>query len=70
MGISDHKYVNFSEDYELNDHLKKAKKAQTEANREVLKEMGKELKEKLDETRLTHEQFDEYIADNLSRLED
>ncbi|MFY7928705.1 MAG: hypothetical protein ACOVS5_07545 [Oligoflexus sp.] len=62
--------VNFSQDYELNDHLKKAGKSQSETNRTVLREMGDELKASLKVSRLTHKEFDDYIADNLWRLED
>ena len=69
MSISDHDYVNFSEDYELNDHLKKAGKRQTERNRAILKVMGDELKKKLDKTRLKHDEFDTYISEQKSRLE-
>jgi hypothetical protein len=65
----DHKYVNFDEDYELNDHLRKHEKRQTEDNRTMLKKMGKEQKAGLGVSRLTHEQFDDYIADNLHRLD-
>ncbi|CAD7498374.1 hypothetical protein ACXRSW_22550 [Aeromonas dhakensis] len=67
MGI-EYDQVNFSQDYELNDHLKKASKSQSAANRTVLVKMGDELKKLLGVSRLTHKQFDDYIAKNLSRL--
>ncbi|MGY3859958.1 hypothetical protein [Aeromonas intestinalis] len=69
MGISDHEYVNFSEDYELNYHLKKVSKAQTEKNRTTLRTMGKELKTMLNKERVTHTEFHSYILKNLSRLD-
>lgn len=69
-GKYDHEHVNFDEDYELNDHLKKHDKKQSTYNRKVLREMGNELKERLGKRVLTHKEFDEYIADNLHRLED
>lgn len=70
MPISDHEYVNFSEDYELNYHLKKWSKAQSINNRNTLITMGAELKGILNVHYLTHKQFDEYIGKNLYRLED
>lgn len=65
----DHEHVNFDEDYELNDHLKKHDKRQTEKNRDTLKAMGIELKLVLNKTVLTHKEFDAYIAKNLGRLD-
>ncbi len=69
MGISDHEYVNFSEDYELNYHLKKVGKAQTEKNRTTLRTMGTELKTQLGKVRITHAEFHTYISKNLYRLD-
>lgn len=69
MGISDHEYVNFSEDYELNYHLKKVSKAQTEKNRTTLRTMGTELKTQLGKARITHAEFHAYISKNLYRLD-
>ncbi|MEG3617527.1 hypothetical protein V5T82_03570 [Magnetovibrio sp. PR-2] len=69
MSISDHEYVNFSEDHELNYHLGKVGKRQTEANRDELKKMGDELKAKLDKTRLKHGEFHAYVNENKDRLE-
>lgn len=66
----EYKYVNFEEDHELNDHLKKHKKAQSERNREVVREMGKEIKEIDGTTYVTHERLDDYMSDHLVRLED
>lgn len=70
MGISDHEYVNFSEKYELNYHLKKVNKAQSQNNRDTLVVMGNELKKELDVTMVTHKQFHDYVKNNLERLED
>ncbi|MAL39561.1 hypothetical protein [Thalassospira sp.] len=69
MGISDHEYVNFSEDYELNYHLDKVDKRQTKGNREILKDMGAELKKVLDKTMLTHAEFHPYVSKQKYRLE-
>lgn len=69
--MNDWDYVNFSQDYELNHHLQKVDKRQTEANRSTLKVMGNELKNELNERFLTHKQFHSYISQsrNLQRLE-
>jgi len=69
MSISDHDYVNFSEAHELNYHLKKVDKRETEANREILKTMGDELKKALNKTRLKHSEFHPYVVKNKNRLE-
>lgn len=69
MSVSDHQYVNFSQDYELNDHLRKAGKKQSIANHATLKMMGSELKAQLGKTMLTHKEFDACIATQLHRLE-
>lgn len=69
MGISDHDYVNFSEDYELNYHLRKVGKSQSIANRETLRAMGRELKARLNKTRITHGEFSPYVAANKHRLD-
>ncbi|MDG0502498.1 hypothetical protein [Klebsiella pneumoniae] len=53
MALSDHEYVNFSEDYELNYHLRKVKKQESVANRATLRTMGTELKARLNKTYLT-----------------
>ena len=65
---SDHKTVNFGEDHELNYHLKKNGLSQSIANRKVLVELGKEVKEKLDKNILTHEDVDAAIIDNIDRF--
>ena len=69
MGISDYEYVNFQENYELNYHLRKVSKKETENNRTILRIMGNELKTKLNKTRVTHKEFHEYILTQLYRLE-
>jgi hypothetical protein len=69
MGMSDHDYVNFSEDYELNYHLNKVDKRQTESNRNLLKVMGNELKTKTGKARLRHDEFHPYVKQEKSRLE-
>ncbi len=47
MPLSDNKYVSFSEDHELNYHLKKWGKKQSKANRDQLVKLGSELKRNL-----------------------
>lgn len=68
----DHKYVNFSQDHEMNYHLRKVDKSQSIENRKTLRVMGPELKGKLGQTRVTHTEFHNYIntKSNLARLED
>lgn len=68
MALSDHEYVNFSEDYELNYHLRKVQKQESAANRATLQVMGTELKTRLNKTYLTHGEFHAYIKTQLSRL--
>lgn len=69
MPLNDHEYVNFSQDYELNYHLKKVDKRQTEDNRNELREMGKEIKKALNALYVRHDVFHEYIKKNLHRLD-
>jgi len=68
MPLSDHEYVNFSQDHELNYHLEKVSKSQSIANRSTLKTMGNELKTKLNKTYLTHAEFHAYVKTQLARL--
>lgn len=67
--MNDHDYVNFSQDHEMNYHLRKVDKRQTESNRDKLRTMGKELKAILSKTRLTHGEFHPYVLKNKARLE-
>ncbi|MFT2098387.1 hypothetical protein ACMUMQ_08540 [Marinomonas sp. 2405UD66-6] len=69
MGISDHDYVNFSEDYELNHRLKSVDKRQTQGNRDILVLMGIELKTSLGKVRLLHSEFHPYVVKQKARLE-
>ena len=57
--------VNFSEDHELNNLLKKNDLSQSIENRKVLVELGKELKEKEGKRVLTNDEFDAYIKENI-----
>ncbi|CAI1888539.1 MULTISPECIES: hypothetical protein [Serratia] len=68
MSISDHEYVNFSEDHELNYHLRDVNKQQSEVNRNMLRVMGVELKGQLKVYFVTHAQFRAYINTQLHRL--
>jgi hypothetical protein len=68
MALSDHEYVNFSEDYELDYHLRKVNKQQTHANRVTLGTLGAELKAQSGKTFLTHAEFHTYIQTQLHRL--
>ncbi|AXN29773.1 hypothetical protein [Vibrio coralliilyticus] len=65
----DKKLVNFSEDYELNNRLRRNNKRQTEDNRQKLKDIGDKTKKQLDKTRLTHEDLDKAIERNIDKLE-
>ncbi|WP_045395425.1 hypothetical protein [Vibrio campbellii] len=65
----DKKLVNFSEDYELNNRLRRNNKRQTEENRQKLKDIGDKAKKQLDKTRLTHEDLDKAIERNKGKLE-
>ena len=69
MPISDHDYVNFSQDHELNYVLTRVGKRQTEANRSTLRVMGTELKGVLRKTMVTQKEFFEYVKTQLRRLE-
>lgn len=67
--MNDHDYVNFSEDHELNYHLRKVDKRQTIDNRAMLRTFGVELKAATEKRRLTHGEFSPYVAENKWRLE-
>ncbi|CAK2254479.1 hypothetical protein [Vibrio splendidus] len=54
MPANDHELVNFSEDYELNRHLRKAGFGQTQENRDTLKGLGDATKKAKGKSRLTH----------------
>lgn len=68
MALSDHEYVNFSQDHEMDYHLRKVGKQQSATNRATLREIGPELKASLNVTFLTHAQFHGCILKNLHRL--
>ena len=65
----DKKLVNFSEEYELNNRLRRNKKRQTEENRKKLKMIGDQTKRQLDKSRLTHEELDNAIERNKNKLD-
>lgn len=67
--MNDHDYVNFSEDHELNYHLRKVGKSQSQKNRDTLVVMGNELKAQTGKSRLRHDEFGPYVACNLHRLD-
>lgn len=69
MSMSDHDYVNFSEDHELNHRLRRLDKRQTEGNREMLRRMGAELKTKTGKPRLQHAEFHDYASKEKRRLD-
>ena len=69
MTNKDKKLVNFSEDYELNRHLKKGEFRQTEDNRKQLTELGKQTKEKLKKSRLTHEDLEEALKKTKKKFD-
>ena len=60
--------VNFSEDHELNYLLEKNGLSQSKENRQILVELGKELKEKEGKKVLTNDEFDAYIKENIEKL--
>ena len=64
----DAELVNFSEEYELNNILKTHGKCQSEANRKILCELGKECKEKLGKKILSQDEFGEFVKKNLAKL--
>lgn len=71
MGISDHKHVNFSEDYELNRHLELVGKSQSKDNRNYLREnTGPRAKNDLMVDVLTHGQFKPYVEADKLYLDD
>ncbi len=65
----DRNLVNFSEEYELNNRLKRNNKRQTEENRQKLKNIGDKAKKQLNKTRLTHEELDNAIERNQDKLD-
>ncbi len=65
----DKKLVNFSEDHELNNRLRRNNKRQTEENRQKLKNIGDKAKNQLDKTRLTHEELGKAIERNKEKLD-
>ena len=60
----DAKFINFSEEHELDYILKKYGKEPSKENRDLLKEFGKKAKEFLRKTMLEHDEFYKYLADN------
>ncbi len=70
MAVNDWEYVNFSQDHEMNYHLDKVNKRQTQSNRATLRLMGGELKASLNVNMVTHTQFHAYVSQitNLMRL--
>ncbi|AZA52585.1 MULTISPECIES: 50S ribosomal protein L21 [Chryseobacterium] len=66
--LSDNATVNFSEDHELNYHLKKNNLSQSKENRETLITLGKAVKVELEKTVLTHEEVDAAIVKNIDQF--
>ena len=60
----DAKFINFSEEHELDYILKKYGKEPSKENRDLLKEFGKKAKEFLGKTMLGHEEFYKYLDEN------
>ena len=60
----DAKFINFSEENELDYILKKYGKETSKENRDLLKEFGKQAKELLEKTMLGHQDLYKYIEDN------
>lgn len=69
MSVSDHEYVNFSEDYELDYHLGLVGKSKSISNRDYLKEnTGPRAKKELNKTMLTHSEFKPYVKADKPHL--
>ncbi len=69
-GNADRDTVNFSEDHELNYHLKKNGLSQSKDNRETLVTLGKELKDELGKNILSHEEVDGLIEKNIAQFKE
>ena len=69
MGVSEHEYVNFSEDYELNYRLRVNDLRQTEENRTALIQLGDELKAALNKARITHGELQNVMPGNMGRFQ-
>jgi len=67
---ADRATVNFSEDHELNYHLKKNGLSQSKENRETLITLGKELKEELGKDILSQEEVDAVIEKNIAQFKE
>lgn len=68
MGISDHKHVNFSEDYELNYHLELVGKSCSKENRKYLREKTRpRAKKDLNVVFITHGQFKPYVKADANK---
>ncbi len=67
--MNDWDYVNFSQDHELNYHLEKVNKRNTESNRSTLIMMGNTLKTTLNKKVLTHSEFGAYKKEKLVSLD-
>lgn len=63
--LSDKETVNFSEDHELNYHLKKHNLSQSKDNRAKLTELGDAFKDSEGKKILTHEEVDALIEKNM-----
>ncbi len=66
MSYSDHEFINRSEDYELNDHLRKNGKKESQTNRNTL---VSEISKKVGNGRMTHKEVDNLIQSNISKYE-
>lgn len=68
MPMSDHEYINFSQDDELNYILKKYKKKQSQENRSELKKLGDECKKELKARVLKHTEFYPFLDKHVNKL--
>lgn len=68
MSVSDHDYINFSQDDELNYILKKYHKSQAHENRVELKKLGQAYKNETKSKRLKHVEFYPYLEKHLDKL--
>lgn len=68
MATKDQKYINFSEDYELNYILKRYNKRETNKNRELIRNHGQTCKNSLGKRSITHETFYQFLEKYSSLL--
>ena len=70
MSVSDHEYVNFSEDYELDYHLELVNRSKSNFNRSYLRNNTRiKAKRELNKTMITHGEFKPFVDADKKHLE-